>query len=54
MNSSPTAALDLVFQEESIAEKVMKGNKRSEAKIDKRDGYMGDVNSVEFTMSELK
>lgn len=32
----------------------MKGNKRSEAKIDKRDGYMGDVNSVEFTMSELK
>lgn len=28
---------DLAFQEESIAEKAMKGNKSSAAKIDKRD-----------------
>lgn len=38
-------------REESIAEQVMKGNKRNEAKINKRE--MRDVDSVEFTMGEL-
>lgn len=45
---------DLASQEESIAEKVMTGNKRSEAEVDQRDWYTGDVYSVEFVRSQLK